>query len=80
MSQESNTNKIFHITDFRPIGFRIPKYTETYCSFCRGYLSEPCENCQGKNIHCDIIETNGQCYHIHCHNEIIKKNKYIVIQ
>ncbi|AGC02155.1 hypothetical protein H012_gp299 [Acanthamoeba polyphaga moumouvirus] len=67
-------DKIFNISDFRPIGILTSKYPETYCVYCRDYLSEPCNTCQeNNNFDCDVSITNGQCFHSHCQKEFSKK-------
>nr|AEX62523.1 hypothetical protein mv_L318 [Moumouvirus Monve] len=70
----SSKDKIFNISDFRPIGIISPKYPETYCIYCRDYLSEPCNMCQeNNNFNCDVSIINGQCFHSHCQKEFSKK-------
>ncbi|AVL95015.1 hypothetical protein ma629 [Moumouvirus australiensis] len=71
---DAKKDKIFHLSDFRPIGILVPKYPETYCVFCRDYLTEPCSKCvENNNFDCDVSTCDGKYYHYHCQKEFTKK-------
>ena len=58
---------IFKLINFSPVGFRQPNYPTSYCSLCRGYLSDICHTCNDNNIDtCLIIENDHSFYHKHC--------------
>ena len=62
-------NKIFTMTNFTPIGYKIPNYPVKICLICRADLVDVCAKCSLKNENeCEIIKNDDNYYHAHCCN------------
>ncbi|ADO18727.1 hypothetical protein [Acanthamoeba castellanii mimivirus] len=69
----SDTNKIFQLIDFSPVGIKVNNYPVKYCAVCRGLLTDPCGSCVEKNINaCDVGEKNEFYFHKHCQQLLTK--------
>ncbi len=67
-NMQSNTqNKVFKLTKFCPIGFKLPNYPIDMCLLCRGKLTEICNTCQEKQCEvCPVVKKEEIDYHTHC--------------
>lgn len=69
-------NRIFKLTSFSPIGFMKPNYPVKFCSLCRGYLVEVCNECLEKHHEvCEVINQENTYYHKHCYSLMNSTNK-----
>jgi len=60
--------RIFKLTSFSPIGFKIPNYPVDMCLVCRGPLTEVCMDCSEKNKEeCPVVLVEETHYHRHCY-------------
>lgn len=67
-------SKPFQIIDFNPMGFLQKNYPTPYCSICRGYLADVCENCTiNHSIDCNVSEKDGSYCHNHCYDMMEKE-------
>lgn len=69
MAENKKDNRIFKLTNFSPVAFKVFNYPVQFCSVCRGYLSEVCSNCMETGLDkCDVIKHTDVYYHKHCHD------------
>ena len=58
----------FTMTEFRPIGLRIPNYPVTNCATCRGLLIDVCGECEEKASEtCNVVTIDNNYHHDHCY-------------
>jgi hypothetical protein len=73
----TKSDKIFKLTNFSPIGFKVMNYPVQFCSLCRGYLTEPCSICMEKrNENCTVLDNDGSFYHNHCYIFMNSENNF----
>ena len=61
-------SKPFKLISLTPIGFKEVNYPITYCTICRGYLTEVCGDCLEKKCEkCEVNKFNDTYYHVHCY-------------
>lgn len=71
LQSKMTETKIFRMTNFCPIGFKIKNYPIPHCPLCRGLLKEPCNICMEQhNEKCNVMLNNNIYYHEHCYNFI----------
>jgi len=69
----SNTidTRVFKLTNFSPIGFKLMNYPVTNCSVCRGLLHDVCHTCEDLDREiCPVTNQNELYYHTHCYTFI----------
>lgn len=76
MTTNKSNSKIFKLTNFSPVGFKVMNYPVQFCPLCRGYLTEPCNMCmEKKNDNCPVINNDESFYHNHCYAFMNSKSK-----
>jgi len=69
MTESKKDNRIFKLTNFSPVGFKIFNYPVKICNICRGYLTDSCSNCiETGQDKCDVVKQESCYYHNHCHD------------
>jgi len=59
--------RVFKLTNFAPVGFKVPNYPVKICLLCRGLLVEVCHNCMEKGDEkCSVTNQEGSYFHTHC--------------
>lgn len=75
MSAVVQDNRVFKLTNFVPIGFKVPFYPIDMCLICRGQLTEVCTQCSEKETEeCPITLVEQTHYHRHCHQFMSAEN------